>query len=81
MSRAARIESVRANLAAEAESKNWEWNFVSELLLISMEMKASIDDILEWSIMRYNIVRQWMPEYYEEIKQAQSGTSGNITLG
>lgn len=84
MSRAAKIEALRANLAAEAEAKDWEWKFVSDILSIAKEMGRSPDEILDWSIMRYDIARRFIQEYYDKLALAMKGESaetGPITLG
>jgi hypothetical protein len=82
MSKAARIEALRSRLAAEAESKDWEWIFVSEILWVAKEMGRESDEVLEWSIMKFNIVRPFLKEYYEKLTQAmKGGNAGPVTLG
>jgi len=74
-----KLEAIRNKLKLEADQAEFEWNFVNEIVLIAKEMGVDTDDIMGWTIMKFNIVRKVIAEYYERISKTEIPHS--VTLG
>lgn len=81
MSKEVRLERLRRGLAKEVEETDWEWNFASEIVIISREMSVDTDKVMNWTIMKYDIVRKAIAEYYKRQSEAIKQPSSAITLG
>ena len=82
MSKEVRLEKLRRSLANEVDETDWEWSFASEIVIISKEMSVDTDKIMEWTIMKYDVVRKAIAEYFEKQSESIKQTSGSaITLG
>jgi hypothetical protein len=66
MSKEAELELFRMKLAREFDESNFEWAYTAQIVLVSMETGANIDEILEWTPMRYNVVLKTIEEKYKD---------------
>ncbi len=69
MSEAQKLELLRLRLKKQMQEEKWEENFVTEIVLIAKEMGVSVNEILEWTIMKYNVVSAVIRDFYEEQKR------------
>ena len=75
-----RLEQIRLELLKEYSSENWEKDFTMEIILVSRELGIDIDKILEWTIMRYNVVRNCIAEIYKKEHEAVENALMKRTL-
>jgi len=75
-----RLEQIRLELLKEYSAENWEKNIVMEIILVSRELGVDIDKILEWTIMRYNVVRDCIAEIYKKQHEEIESTLMKKTL-
>jgi len=80
MSKAAQLELMRLRLKQEMLEKQWEENFVSEIVLVAKEMGVSVNEIMEWTIMQYNTVVAVLRDYYDEQRKHIESSQSNLTL-
>jgi len=69
MSEAQKLELLRLRLKRQMQEEKWEENFVTEIVLIAKEMGVSVNEILEWTIMKYNVISAVIRDFYEEQKR------------
>jgi hypothetical protein len=80
MTKEERAEALRRRLAREFEETEWEWNFASEIVLVAKEMGVDTDELLDWTIMKFDVIRNVIAEFYK--KQAEAKPTGTpVTLG
>jgi hypothetical protein len=73
-------EQIRARLRMQADIADFEWNFTSEVVLVAKEMGVDTDDVMEWTIMKFNVIKQVIYEYYDKMNNTNT-VSKPVTLG
>ena len=74
------MEIIRQELADEYNRTKWDEDFTKEIILVSKELGIGIDEILEWTIMRYRVVTHMLKEIYEEANMEANIHSNVRTL-
>lgn len=64
------LEQARLELLQKYMEDTWEENFAIEIIIVAKELHVSIDEILDWTIMRYRTVTKLLAQYYKEQEQS-----------
>ena len=72
------IEKVRAQLNQEFETGDWAKDKAVEVVLIAREMGKDPEVVLNWTIMKYNVVVMALKAYYDAQK-VEIPDKGTIT--
>ena len=64
-----KAEMIRLQLLKEYQEQSWEEDFVMEIVIIAKELGEKIDNILDWTIMKYRTVANAIAEFYKRARE------------